>query len=778
MSAEVPRAVPNDHPPRARDEHGRFTREIDPELAAHIAEHIAEDSGDADIAPEVWLPLLPPNRFLDRELSWLAFNERVLELAEDRDLPLLERLRFLAIFASNLDEFFMVRVAGLKRRIATGIARVSASGNSPHEVLARISEHAHRLMERHANLFADDVQPALAAEGITIIHWSELATREKDRLCKFFRKRIYPVLTPLAVDPAHPFPYISGLSLNLAVVVQNPATGKEHFARVKVPALLPRFIAVDERGRPSDPTASSANGSSPTTAGAGPTSFVPLEEVIAQHLDHLFPGMEVLESHTFRVTRNEDLEVEEDDAENLLQAMEKELLRRRFGPPVRLELAKGISPRVRDLLERELGVANDEVYELPTPLDLTGLNIVADVERPALHFPPTVPTTHRALAEVESANPSDLFAKIRNRDILLHHPYDSFSTSVQRFLEQAAADPRVLAIKQTLYRTSGDSPIVDALIEAADAGKQVLALVEIKARFDEEANISWARKLEEAGVHVVYGIVGLKTHAKLSLVVRQEPEGLRRYCHVGTGNYHPKTARLYTDHGLLTCDPDVGQDLTRLFNQLSGYAPQSRFSRLLVAPRAVRTGLIERIEREAEAARAGFEAWVKIKVNAIVDERTIDALYRASQAGVDVDLIVRGICALRPEVPGMSTNIRVRSILGRYLEHSRIYAFANTVGPAIGKGPETGPEVFIGSADLMHRNLDRRVEALVRITDESQIAELLDLLEVSADDATASWHLDSDGTWTRRHKDAEGKPLADLQSVLIRRHRRRAGDSR
>ncbi|WP_402462750.1 RNA degradosome polyphosphate kinase [Isoptericola aurantiacus] len=769
---------------RQRDDRGRFVaaattttsetratakatpRRMDPELAAHIAEHIAEDVGDRQVvAAPADLEPLPRDRFADRELSWLTFNERVLELAEDTRLPLLERVRFLAIFASNLDEFFMVRVAGLKRRMATGIAVTAASGLSPRRVLEGIGEGAQNLMARHAEVFHRDVQPQLADEGITIVHWDELADKEQQRLHKFFRKQIFPVLTPLAVDPAHPFPYISGLSLNLAVVVLNPITGKEHFARVKVPPLLPRFIAVDDRGRPSAPT--------PTQKGGTQKSFVPLEEVIAQHLDHLFPGMEVREHHTFRVTRNEDVEVEEDDAENLLQAMEKELLRRRFGPPVRLELAEGISPRIRELLVRELGVVEEEVYELPAPLDLTGLNVIADIDRAELHYPPFVPTTHRQLAEVESAMPGDVFAAIRERDVLLHHPYDSFSTSVQTFLEQAATDPKVLAIKQTLYRTSGDSPIVDALIDAADAGKQVLALVEIKARFDEQANISWARKLEEAGVHVVYGIVGLKTHCKLSLVVRQESDGLRRYCHVGTGNYHPKTARLYTDHGLLTCDPDVGQDLTRLFNQLSGYAPQSRFHRLLVAPRTVRSGLVERIDREAAAARAGHEAWVKIKVNSAVDEATIDALYRASQAGVSVDLVVRGICALRPGVPGLSENIRVRSILGRFLEHSRIYAFANSAGPAIGEGPETGPEVFIGSADLMHRNLDRRVEALVRIVDPGQIAELLDLVDASMSPDTATWILQPDGTWERHDVTADGEPAADLQAVLVDRHRRR-----
>ncbi|ROS31670.1 RNA degradosome polyphosphate kinase [Cellulomonas sp. PhB150] len=739
---------------------------LEAELAAHIAEHLEAPEPAREPAPS---EPLPEDRFSDREVSWLAFNQRVLELAEDQDIPLLERVRFLAIFASNLDEFFMVRVAGLKRRIATGIAVTAASGLAPRQVLESISEQAHELMDRHARVFAEQVQPALAQEGITLVRWQDLGEGEQDRLRKFFRRQIFPVLTPLAVDPAHPFPYISGLSLNLAVVVVNPTTRKEHFARVKVPPLLPRFIAVDASGRPSAPDEQTAS------VEKGPTSFVPVEDVISEHLEHLFPGMEVQEHHTFRVTRNEDVEVEEDDAENLLKAMEKELLRRRFGPPVRLEIAEGISPRIRRLLVRELGMADDEVYELPAPLDQTGLNLIADLDRAALQFPRFVPTTHRQLAEVESATPTDVFAKIRERDILLHHPYDSFSTSVQTFLEQAAADPQVLAIKQTLYRTSGDSPIVDALIDAAQAGKQVLALVEIKARFDEQNNISWARKLEQAGVHVVYGIVGLKTHCKLSLVVRQESDGLRRYSHVGTGNYHPKTARLYTDVGLLTADPEVGQDLTRLFNQLSGYAPKSRFHRLLVAPRSVRAGLIERIEREAQAARDGHPAWIKIKVNSMVDEAIIDALYRASQSGVQVDIVVRGICSLRPGVPGLSENIRVRSILGRFLEHARIFAFAHAV-PAEDDTFE-GPDVFIGSADLMHRNLDRRVEALVRIADHDQVAELVDLIDESMDEGTASWHLDADGLWTRHAQGPDG-PLVDLQALLIQRQRRRPGTGR
>ncbi|MFI5085652.1 MAG: RNA degradosome polyphosphate kinase, partial [Actinomycetales bacterium] len=634
--------------------------------------------------PEFAPNLLPsgdirPDRFLDRELSWLAFNARVLELAEDPDLQLLERVNFLSIFASNLDEFFMVRVAGLKRRIATGLAVPSPAGLSPIEVLEQISNAAHELQARHAHVFADQIRPALAYEQIHIVTWDELDEAATLRLSAMFAEKVFPILTPLAVDPAHPFPYISGLSLNLAVVVRNPVSDKELFARLKVPDQLPRLIAVD--------------GPRAGTVAGRMARFIPLEEVIAQNLDQLFPGMEVLEHHSFRVTRNEDLEVEEDDAENLLQALEKELLRRRFGPPVRLEVTTDINPNIRALLVRELGVEESEVYALPAPLDMRGLSVIGRIDRSDLRYPKQVPHTSRYLNESETSKAANVFAAMRRRDILLHHPYDSFSTSVQAFLEQAAADPKVQAIKQTLYRTSGDSPIVDALVDAAEAGKQVLALVEIKARFDEQANISWARKLEQAGVHVVYGIVGLKTHCKLSLVVRQELDGLRRYCHIGTGNYHPRTARYYEDLGLLTADNQVGEDLSKLFNQLSGYAPKSTFKRLLVAPRSVRSGLIDRIEKEISNARAGIAAKVQIKVNSMVDEAIIDSLYRASQAGVRVDVIVRGICSLRPGVPGLSENITVRSILGRFLEHSRVFAFANS-GDAV---------VYIGSADMMHR---------------------------------------------------------------------------
>ncbi len=686
---------------------------------------------------------LPADRFLDREVSWLQFNERVLQLAADESIPLLERARFLAIFTSNLDEFFMVRVAGLKRRIATGLAVRSASGLEPREVLERIAEVSHELTTAQARIFGEGVRPALEHSGIRIVRWDALTDGEQAHLGDYFTARIFPVLTPLAVDPAHPFPYISGLSLNLAVVLVNPRTGKEHFARVKVPPLLPRFVTIESEDD-SDPL-------------APPSRFVALEDLIASHLEQLFPGMQVQESFTFRVTRNEDLEVEEDDAENLLTALERELTRRRFGPPVRLEVDQDMDDKVMDLLVRELGVHPGEVYRLPAPLDLRGLNIIADLDRSELHYPPFFARTNVSLAPTESAKPRDVFAAIRKSDVLLHHPYDSFSTSVQAFIEQAANDPHVLAIKQTLYRTSGDSPIIDALIEAAESGKQVLAVVEIKARFDEQNNISWARKLEHAGVHVVYGIVGLKTHCKLSLVVRQEAEGLRRYCHIGTGNYNPKTARLYEDLGVLTCDSAIAEDLTRLFNQLSGLAPRAKFRTLLVAPRTVRSGLIDLIDQEIAYAEAGEPASIRIKVNSIVDEQLIDALYRASRAGVPVQVLVRGICAIRPGVPGLSENLEVRSILGRFLEHSRIFAF--------GGGGE--PVALIGSADMMHRNLDRRVETLLRVRDPVQIGFLSGLIGRGMSGEFASWRLEADGRWVRQRTGADGAPLRDYQARLI-----------
>ena len=681
-------------------------------------------------------PELPLDRFLDRELSWLDFNQRVLELAEDSSLPLLERVNFLSIFASNLDEFFMVRVASLKRRIATGIATQSASGLSPQEVLGKISERTRDLQERHANLFAGEISSSLGAQGIQIVLWSTLNDEEREQLRDYFVNQVFPVLTPLAVDPAHPFPYISGLSLNLAVVLRNPKTGGEHFARVKVPPLLPRFVEVP-----------------------GATKrFVPLEDVMGEFMQDLFPGMEVLQHHTFRVTRNEDLEVDEDEGENLLVQLEKELLRRRFGPPVRLEVAEDIDPQVLELLQRELSVKDYDVFHLPEPLDLKSLSAIAFLPIPELHFEPHAITTNRYLAS-DDDEAEDIFASLREREVLVHHPYESFATSVQAFLEQAANDPQVLAIKQTLYRTSGDSPIVDALIDAAEAGKQVLALVEIKARFDEQNNIGWARKLEAAGVHVVYGLVGLKTHCKLSLVIRQEGPQLKRYCHVGTGNYNPKTARYYEDLGLLTARESVGEDLTQLFNQLSGYASEPQFKSLLTSPVGVREGLTLRIRREIGHQLAGRPARIRFKMNSLVDEQIIDELYFASMAGVPIDILVRGMCALKPGVRGLSESIRVHSILGRYLEHSRIFSFAN--------GGD--PDVYIGSADMMHRNLDRRVEALVKITQTDHLKELHELMELAMSDDVSVWELDASGVWSRETQSPTGEKLLDLQDELMAR---------
>ncbi|MCU1576302.1 MAG: polyphosphate kinase [Microbacteriaceae bacterium] len=709
-------------------------------------ENILLDSGfgsdvDDDFAPFVYEndPTLPADRYLDRELSWLAFNQRVLELGEDPDLPLLERANFLAIFASNMDEFFMVRVAGLKRRILTGLAVPTNVGRAPLDVLADISDKAHELQARHAAAYRQLVLPALEESGITIVSWDSLDEGDRAQMREIFSLKIFPVLMPLAVDPAHPFPYISGLSLNLAVRVRNSRTGKEQFARLKVPQMLPRFVRIDQR------------------ESVEQMRFIPLEELIANHLGDLFPGMEILDHHVFRVTRNEDVEVDEDETENLIQALEKELLRRRFGPPIRLEVTDDMDEVTLGLLVRELDVTEQEVYRLPSPLDLGGLFDLVKIDRPDLHYPNHVPTTAAQLMPREPNAKPDVFASIARQDILLHHPYESFATSVQAFLEQAAADPHVLAIKQTLYRTSGDSPIVEALIDAAESGKQVLALVEIKARFDEQNNISWARKLEKAGVHVVYGLVGLKTHCKLALVVRQEKGVLKHYSHIGTGNYNPKTSRLYEDLGLLTADDQVGKDLTRLFNELSGYAIEKKFKRLLVAPLHLRKGLLKRIDTETVNAKAGLPSGIRIKLNSIVDEAVIDALYRASEAGVPVDLWVRGICGLRPGEPGLSSNIRVRSILGRYLEHSRIFSFANN----------GDPQVYIGSADLMHRNLDRRIEALVRLTDPGHLASLDALFDRAFDDGTSAWSLDSEGVWTRHHLSDSGQPLEDLQNRLM-----------
>jgi polyphosphate kinase len=680
---------------------------------------------------------LPPDRYFNRELSWLDFNARVLALAEDSSQPLLERAKFLAIFASNLDEFYMVRVAGLKRRDETGLLVRSADGLTPREQLAYIRKRSQELVEQHSTALLDHVLPELAKHDIRIVGWRDLDDAERLRLSNYFSDQVFPVLTPLAVDPAHPFPYISGLSLNLAVTVRDPEDGTRRFARVKVPDNVPRLIRVETNRNATDAT------------------FLLLEELIATHLGELFAGMEVSEYHVFRVTRNADFEVEEDRDEDLLQALERELAQRRFGPPVRLEVGEDISEDMLSLLLREMEVQPEDVVVVRAPLDSSSLWQLYAVDRKELKDPPFVPATHPAFGERET--PKSVFATLREGDVLVHHPYDSFSTSVQRFIEQAAADSKVLAIKQTLYRTSGDSPIVDALIDAAEAGKQVVALVEIKARFDEQANIKWARALEKAGVHVVYGLVGLKTHCKTAMVVRQEGSTIRRYCHIGTGNYNPKTARLYEDVGLLTAEPMVGADLTDLFNVLTGYARQNVYRTLLVSPRGVRRGIIERIEREIGRAAAGRRAGIRMKLNSLVDEQVIDALYRASQGGVEVDIVVRGICAIKPGLPGLSDRIRVRSILGRFLEHSRIFDFVGE------------DEYWIGSADMMHRNLDRRVEVLVRVADPKLTAQLDATFNSALDPATRCWVLHADGQWVPSPVDG-GSQVRDHQVELMQQH--------
>jgi polyphosphate kinase len=667
----------------------------------------------------------------DREISWLSFDQRVLELAEDSTVPLLERLRFLAISSSNLDEFFMVRVATLMSKIENDVTASNVAGYKPKDLLTLISAKVNELVARQSKVLNDEILPELKKHGIEFVKWEQLDETESSYVAKLFQDRIFPVLTPLAVDPTHPFPYISGLSLNLAVMVKNPTTQEEFFARVKVPEILPRFIA---------------------TSKFGSTRFLPLEDLIAIHLQELFPGMTIEDHYTFRVTRNQDIELDEEEAEDLLLSLEQELLRRRFGPPVRLEIEAGVDADLVSKLASELTIGAENIFQVSAPLNLTSLHKIADLDFPDLKFAPFRSRTAKALSEVDSEDSDLFFAAIRQGEILLHHPYESFTSSVVHFLENAAKDPQVLAIKQTLYRTSGDSPIIEALIEAAEAGKQVVAVIEIRARFDEQANVRWARKLEAAGVHVVYGLMGLKTHAKLSLVVRDEPQGIRRYCHIGTGNYNPKTARIYEDLGMLSADVELTEDLTRLFNQLSGFAPQSTYSRLLVAPRTLRLGLIERIDREIQHAKSGRPAGIQFKLNSILDEGFVAKLYEASQAGVKIELLIRGICAVQPGIKGVSENITVKSILGRFLEHSRIYHFIN--------GGDD--EYWIGSADLMGRNLDRRVESLVMVQRKEHHVRLQNLLDLGLSSETSSWQLDGT-TWTRPTK----KGLKNVHSELL-----------
>jgi len=695
--------------------------------------------------PSQQLPILskdPRATLVDRELSWLDFNERVLELAENPDTPLLERCRFLAIFSSNLDDFFMIRVATLKRKLESGVTKPNTAGYTPSQLMTALSLKTQELIQRQTKCFHDVVNPALHDAGIHIVNLEELTADESTYVDAIFQEKIFPVLTPLAVDPSHPFPYISGLSLNLAVVVKKPDSEEDLFARVKVPSNLPRFIE---------------------TAKGDARRFIPLEQVIIANLQHLFPGMQLENYFTFRLTRNADLELEEEESEDLLASMEQELLRRKFGPPVRLEVDRDIKGDLLETLMEELGVKEEDVSRYQEPLDLTGLNRIADIDMPVLKFPAFRNQVAKDLRDVDLDSPESMFDAIRRHEILLHHPYESFTSSVVRFLEDAAIDPHVLAIKQTLYRTSGDSPIVAALIEAAEAGKQVLAVIEIRARFDEQANVRWARKLEDAGVHVVYGLVGLKTHAKLSLVVREEPTGIRRYVHIGTGNYNPKTARLYEDFGLLSADPELGDDVNKLFNQLSGFAPQTSFTRMLVAPRTIRPGLLERIEREVENHKAGKPSGIRIKLNSILDEEFIEALYRASQHGVKVELVVRGICAIRAGVPGLSENISVRSVLGRFLEHSRIFHFSNG-------GTD---ELWIGSADLMHRNLDRRVESMVRITQADHKRMLMRALDSYLSPSTACWHMKPGGSWAFIDTDESGAKLPNFHAQVVDWYRAR-----
>ena len=677
---------------------------------------------------------------IDRELSWLAFNERVLELAENQSNPLLERCRFLAIFSSNLDDFYMIRVASVKRKLESGVTKKNTAGYSPFELLAEISRKTQELIARQTKLFHQELMPQLKQNGIEIVDWDKLTQTEIEYINKIFTQRIFPVLTPLAVDPSHPFPYISGLSLNLAVLVKQPDTNEELFARVKVPASLPRFIE---------------------TAEFVGSRFIPLEKVIIANLDQLFPGMQIEDYYTFRITRNADLELEEEESENLLESMEQELLRRKFGPPVRLEVASEIDSELLTKLKVELSIRDEDISHYKEPLDLTGLNKIADLDRPELKFAPFRNQIVQELREVDLESNDEYFAAIRRNEILLHHPYDSFNSSVVRFLEAAATDPHVLAIKQTLYRTSGDSPIVNALIEAAEAGKQVLAVIEIRARFDEQANVRWARKLEDVGVHVVYGLVGFKTHAKLSLIVREEGDSVRRYSHVGTGNYNPKTARTYEDLGVLSADDALGEDLNKLFNQLSGFAPHYSYNRLLVAPRSIRPGLLEKIDREIRNKQSGKHAFIRLKLNSLLDEEFVEALYKASSAGVEVDLVIRGICSLVPGITGLSENIRVRSVLGRFLEHSRIFHFAN--------GGDD--EIYIGSADLMDRNLNRRVESLVKIIRDEHKKSLMKIFDQYTASTTAAWHLLPTGKWLQVDKDSNGEPLSDLQATIIQAYR-------
>ena len=679
--------------------------------------------------------------YQDRELTWLDFDTRVLELTEDPTIPLLERVRFLAIFSSNLDEFFMVRVASLKAKIERGVTTANSAGYTPQELLKIVLQRTQELVRIQAERFRDVIVPELAQHGIEFLKIDELSQDERDHLKDYYNKRIFPVLTPLVVDPSHPFPYISGLSLSIGINIESSDDFDISFARVKVPSNLPRFIRTSDTSK---------------------FRFVLIDELIAEHLSELFPGVTLKDHFFFRVTRNQDLDLDEDETDDILETMEKELTRRRFGPPVRLEVDKVINTQVLNELMDELQIDPQDVMKYDSPLDLRSLNQIADLDFPHLKYKPFRSETAPELRDIDPDSTDSYFTALRKGEILLHHPYQSFTTSVVKFLENAARDPQVLAIKQTLYRTSGDSPIVEALIEAAEAGKQVLAVIEIRARFDEMANVRWARKLEEVGVHVVYGLMGLKTHAKLSLVVREEGDTLRRYCHVGTGNYNPKTARFYDDLGLLSADPVLGEDLSRLFNELSGHSTKHDYSRLLVAPHSMRQGLLMRIKRETKNYLDGKPAWIRFKLNSLLDEEIVAAIYEAADAGVKVEIVVRGICSLQLNNQPRRENIKVRSILGRFLEHSRIYYFRN----------DGAEDYYIGSADMMHRNLDRRVESLVRIESDKHKERLKGILDDSLSDKYSTWKLAENNQWVRHINDADGKYLVNFQDHFIDKHNR------
>ncbi|MGO8871483.1 MAG: polyphosphate kinase 1 [Acidimicrobiales bacterium] len=650
------------------------------------------------------------DRLINRELSWLDFSARLLELAADTRIPLLERTKFLAIFSEGLDEFFQVRVAGLEDQVAAGLRTRSPDGLAPAEQLQAITARVDELVRRQVEIFTHEVGPELTASGVVLADWHTLDEVDRVHLGELFTRLIFPVLTPLAVDQAHPFPYISNLSLNLVVRVESPSTGEERIARVKVPPMLPRFVALPDRRR-----------------------FVPVEQVIAAHLDSLFPAMVITEHHAFRVTRNADLSVDEGDAEDLLVAVELELHRRRFGQAVRLEASAGISADLLDMLIAEVDVPEENVSLVDGPVDLCGLRMLAGLDRPDLAPPPWTPVTPPDLP-----SGADFFAVLDDHDVLVHHPYESFAGSVEAFVALAAGDDQVLAIKQTLYRAGRASPVVDSLIRASQAGKQVTAVVELQAQFDEQANIAWARALEEAGVQVIYGLVPLKTHAKFCLVVRRDGADVLRYCHIATGNYNSATARAYEDVGLFTADPDVGADLGQLFILLTGSGDPPSFRTLVVSPMSTRAHLIGAIDEEA---RAGTDGRIVLKTNGLTDPAVIEALYRASEAGASIDLVVRGRCSLRPGVPGLSERIRVRSIVGRYLEHSRLFRFGGVAGRPL--------RVAIGSPDLMERNLDRRVEVIVPVDDPALQGRLVRYLDLALSDEANSWTLAADGSWTR-----------------------------